>query len=49
MIVPVRDQAAQQIGPAQERRVVGGRAAEHEVIAAAGAGVAAVEHEFLGA
>ena len=48
MVVPVRQQAAQQVGPAQERRIRRRRAAEHEVIAAAGAGVAAVEHELLG-
>ncbi len=35
-------------GRAQERRVGRRRAAEHEVIAAAGAGVAAVDHELLG-
>ena len=48
VVVPVADQAAQQIGPPQERAVAGRGAAEHEVIAAAGAGVAAVEHELLG-
>ena len=48
VVVPVGDQAAQQIGPAQERAVGRRRAAEHEVVAAAGAGVAAVEHELLG-
>ena len=48
MVVPVRQQAAQQVGPAQERRIRRGRAAQHEVIAAAGAGVAAVDHELLG-
>ena len=49
MVLPIRDQAAQQIGPAQEWTIGRGRAAEHDVIAAAGAGVAAVEHELLGA
>ena len=49
MVVPVGHQAAQQIGPAQERAVGRRRAAEHDVIAAAGAGVSAVEHEFFGA
>ena len=49
MILPVGDQAAQQIGPAQERAVGRRRAAEHDVVAAAGAGVPAVEHELLGA
>ena len=47
-MLPVRDQAAQQIGPAQERAVRRARAAEHDVVAAAGARVPAVEHELLG-
>jgi hypothetical protein len=46
--VPVQQQAGQQLGPAQERRVGGRGAAQHEVVAAAGAGVAAVGHELLG-
>ena len=49
MIQPIADHAAQQIGPAQERAVGRRRAAQHEMIAAAGAGVPAVQHEFLGA
>ena len=49
MVVPVADQAAQQIRPAQERAVGRRRAADDDVVAAAGAGVAAVEHELLGA
>ena len=49
MVLPVGDQAAQQVGPAQERAVGRRRAAEHDVVAAAGAGVPAVEHELLGA
>ena len=49
MALPVEHQAAQQIGPAQERRVGRRRAAEHDVIAAAGADVAAVDHELVGA
>ena len=49
MVVPVADQAAQQVGPAQKRTVGRRRAAEHDVVAAAGAGVPAVEHELLGA
>ena len=49
MIVPVADQAAQQIGPAQNGAVAGRRSAQHDVIAARGACVPAVEHEFLGA
>ncbi len=48
MVVPVGDHAREQIGPAQERRIGDRRAAEHEVVAAAGAGVATVEHELLG-
>ena len=48
VVVPVREQAAQQVGAAQERRVGRRRATEHEVVAAAGAGVAAVDHELLG-
>ena len=47
--LPIEDQARQQIGPAQERRVGGHGAAEHDVIAAAGAGVAPVGHELVGA
>ncbi len=46
---PVEHQAFQQIGPAQERTVGGVQAAEHDVIAAAGAGMSAVDHEFVGA
>ena len=49
MVVPVREQAAQEIRPPQERRILRRRAAEHEVVAAAGADVTAVNHEFLGA
>ena len=47
MVLPVGEQAAQQVGPAQQRAVGRRRAAEDDVVAAAGAGVAAVEHEFL--
>ena len=49
MVLPVGDQAAQQVGAAQERAVRRRRAADDDVVAAAGAGVAAVEHELLGA
>src|SRR5882672_4171477 len=49
MVVPVGDQAREQLGPAQERRIRGRGAAEREVVAAAGARVLAVEHELLGA
>ena len=49
MIQPVADEALEQIGAPQERAVGRRRAAEHDVVAAAGAGVPAVEHELLGA
>ena len=49
MIQPVAEHAAQQIGTAQERTVGRSGRAQHEMIAAAGAAVAPVEHEFLGA
>ena len=45
----IEHQALEQIGPPQERAVGGIQAAEHDVIAAAGAGMAAVDHEFVGA
>ncbi len=47
--LPVADQGAQQVRAAQQRAVRGGRPPDGHVVAAAGAGVAAVEHEFLGA
>ena len=49
MVLPVGDEAAQQVGPAQQRAVRRGGAAERHVVAAARAGVAPVEHELLGA
>ena len=49
MALPVQDQAAQQVRPAQERAVERGRAADHDMVAAAGAGVLAVDHELVGA
>ena len=50
MVLPIGDQALQQIGTAQERTVGRRlRRAHHNMIAAAGAGMAAVEQEFLGA
>jgi hypothetical protein len=49
VVVPVTDQAAQQVGAAQERRVEGGGPTEDEMVAAAGAGMATVEHELFGA
>ena len=47
MIQPVPDHALQQIRTPQERTIGGVRAAQHDVIAAAGAGMAAVEHELF--
>src|SRR2546423_11502538 len=49
MVLPVGDQASQQIRAAQQRALHGRRAAERHVIAAARARVAPVEHELLGA
>ena len=48
MVVPEAEQGLQQVGPAQERAVGGLGRAQHDVVAAAGADVAAVEHELLG-
>ena len=48
MVLPVQHQARQQVRPAQHRAVRGARRAQRHVVAAAGAGVAAVEHELLG-
>ena len=48
MVLPIGDDARQQVGPAQERAVGRRHAAEHDVIAAAGADMAAVQPEFLG-
>ena len=45
--MPVRKQALEEVGPAQERAVLGRRAAEHHVVASARAGMPAVDHEFL--
>ena len=47
--LPVQDEAAEQVGAAQERAVERGGAADDDVVAAAGAGVAAVDHVFVGA
>jgi hypothetical protein len=49
VVLPEADEALHQIGAAQQRAVRRGRAAEGDVVAAAGAGVTAVEHELLGA
>ena len=49
MVVPVgQHEAAQHTGSTQEGRIRRRGAAEHEVVAAAGAGVATVDHELLG-
>ena len=47
MVLPVCDQALQQIGTAQKRTVRRGRHRRVHVVAAAGAGMPAVEHELL--
>ena len=47
MVLPVGDDAAEQVGPAQKRAVGWCRAAEGQVVAAAGAGVRPVEMERL--
>src|SRR5262245_43668965 len=48
MVVPVREQAAQQVWPAQKGRVRGRGTPEHEVIAATRSGMATIDHELLG-
>ncbi len=48
MVLPIGDDRREQIRPPQERALGGRHAAEHDVVAAAGAGVLAVEHELLG-
>ena len=47
MVLPIRQQRAQQIRPAQHGRIRRRLAADDDVIAAAGAGVTTVHHEFL--
>jgi len=49
MVVPVGDHAGEEVGPAQERAVEGGRPAQGDVVAAAGAGVPPIDLELLGA
>ena len=49
MPLPVQHQALQQIRTAQERRIRRRAAADHHMIAAAGAGVPAVDQEAVGA
>ena len=47
MALPEEDDALEQVRPAQERAVVRIGAADHDMVAAAGAGVAAVDHELF--
>ena len=49
MALPIEQQALQYVWTAQERAIVNARATDNDVIAAACAGVAAVDHEFVGA
>ena len=47
--LPEQDQAFQQVGAAQKGAVVGGNATDDNMVAAAGAGVAAICHELVSA
>ena len=49
MILPVAHQTAQQVGTAQERAVLRRFRTHDDMIATTGAGVATIDHEFLGA
>ena len=49
MALPIENEALQEIGAAQERAVGRRASADHHMIAAAGAGMAAIDHEFVGA
>ncbi len=49
MPLPIEQQALQDVGPPQERRVRRARPADHHMRAAARAGVASVGHELVGA
>ena len=49
MPLPVQHQALQEVRPAQERAVVRGRAADDDMVAPARAGMAAIDHELVGA
>ena len=49
MILPIREQRAEQIRAAKNRRILRAFAADDDVIAAAGAGVTSIQHEFFGA
>src|SRR5437773_365525 len=47
MVVPITQEAAQEIRPPEPRRIRGRGTTQGEVVAAAGAGMATVEHEFF--
>src|SRR5438128_7175768 len=49
MILPVAEQAAEEVGAAQNRAVRRRWPADNDVVAAAGPGMPAVDHELLGA
>src|SRR5262245_34897963 len=49
MPLPVQNQALKQVGSAQEGAVGRGRSSQRDVIAAASADVATVDHELVGA
>ena len=46
---PVDDEALEQVGAPEERAVERRRAADHDMVAAAGPGMLAVDHELVGA
>src|SRR5215471_17151124 len=48
MVLPVGNEAAQQVWSAEERTVGGAGAAHRDVVAATGARMASVQHELLG-
>ena len=47
MILPIGDQAFEQVRAAQHRAVLGGRTAQRGVVAAAGTRMPAIDHEFF--
>src|SRR5207244_1568090 len=49
VVLPIGDDAPQQVGPAQERAVARGRPSQRQMVATTGAGVGAVKVERLGA
>src|SRR5205823_14807691 len=48
MVLPIGQERAQQVGPAQDRGIRRGLPADDDVVAAPGAGVPPIDHEFLG-